>query len=73
MRAGRENGQGRPLLYREAFNVASTISGVIDCVLVVSCVLRQGKPEDGILPLVSLQEKHVETENIMPGAITTAQ
>lgn len=68
MTAGRENGQGRPLLYREAFNNASTIS-----VLVVSCVIRLGRPEDGILPLVSLQEKHIEKENIVPGAITTAQ
>lgn len=68
MTAGRENGQGRPLLYREAFNNASTIS-----VLVVSSVIRLGRPEDGILPLVSLQEKHIEKENIVPGAITTAQ
>lgn len=40
---------------------------------VVSCVVRLGKPEDGILPLVSLQEKHIEKENVVPGAITTAQ
>ena len=67
MGAGRGSSQGGPLLYREAFN------GVNDCVLVFSCVIRQGKPEDGILPLVSLQEKHIETEKIVPGAITTAQ
>lgn len=40
---------------------------------VVSFVVRLGKPEDGILPLVSLQEKHIEKENVIPGAITTAQ
>lgn len=40
---------------------------------VVSCVVRLGKPEDGTLPLVSLQEKHIEKENVVPGAITTAQ
>lgn len=40
---------------------------------VVSFVVRLGKPEDGILPLVSLQEKHIEKENVVPGAITTAQ
>jgi len=44
-----------------------------DCVPVVSCVVRQGKPEDGILPVVSLQEKYIEKEKIVPGAITTAQ
>lgn len=40
---------------------------------VVSSVVRLGKAEDGILPLVSLQEKHIEKENVIPGAITTAQ
>jgi len=42
-------------------------------VRVVSSVVRLGKPKDGILPLVSLQEKHIEKENVIPGAITTAQ
>ncbi|CAH3149742.1 unnamed protein product, partial [Porites evermanni] len=36
-------------------------------------VQRQGSMKDNLLPLVTLREKHVGKENIMPGAITTAQ
>ena len=36
-------------------------------------VQKQGKMDDSHLPVVMLQEKHTEKENIAPGAITTAQ
>ena len=39
----------------------------------MSCVIRPGKLEDDLLPVVTLQEKHIEKENIVPGAVTTAQ
>ncbi|KAL9983734.1 hypothetical protein ACROYT_G005955 [Oculina patagonica] len=38
-----------------------------------SVVQRPGSLEDGLLPVVTLQEKHIEKENIIPGAVTTAQ
>jgi len=36
-------------------------------------IQQQGNVDNNLLPVVSLQEKHVEKENIAPGAITTAQ
>ncbi|KAJ7376225.1 hypothetical protein OS493_036048 [Desmophyllum pertusum] len=38
-----------------------------------SVVQRPGKMEDGLLPVVMLQEKQIQKENVVPGAITTAQ
>jgi len=36
-------------------------------------IQQQGNVDNNLLPVVSLQEKRVEKENIAPGAITTAQ